>query len=119
MEPSPWTIKDAMGIEMRQRLGLDPVTDKRRAILEDRLVFPSLLTILRQKHPMGLPQVPSVIIWPVDRDMEVDLNYCDKAAFLICDPHRDITLKKREEKARRDAESMQRFREMDVGWGYD
>jgi len=108
-----------MDIEIRQRVGLEPVTDKRRAVLEDKFVFPSLLSLLRQKYPMGLPQVPSVIIWPVDRDMEVDLNYCDKAAFVVCDPHRDITLKKREEKAQRDAEKKQRFREMEVGWGKD
>jgi len=97
-------------------LGLEPVTDKRRAILEDRFVFPCLLARLRQKYPMGLLQIPSVIIWPVDRDMEVDLNYCDKAAFVICDPHRELTLKKREEKAQRGAERVQRISEMDECW---
>jgi hypothetical protein len=102
MKPRPWNENEAMGLEMRQRLGVDPVSDKRQHLLESGFIFPKVLDVLLKKYPNGLPVGPMNIIWPVDRDLEIDLNYSKNAKFVIKDPNKETTLKKRKWKAELD-----------------
>jgi len=72
-------------LECKQRFGFIPVTLKRKMLLEKGFINPNFLSELKKKYPNGLPSQPNAIIWPTDRNIELDLNYNVESQVYIRD----------------------------------
>ncbi|OXA39155.1 Protein maelstrom 2 [Folsomia candida] len=86
IQPVLWGESDAMGVEARQRLGFfGNISQKRAKVLEPGIVFPDLLKKIQHRMPNGLKTPPTQLIWPLERCVELDLNWSRSQCFKIVD----------------------------------
>ncbi|XP_035705547.1 uncharacterized protein LOC110846608 isoform X1 [Folsomia candida] len=86
IEPVLWEESDAMGVEARQRLGFfTHISQKRTEVLERGFIFPDLLKEMQLRMPNGLETPPTQLIWPLERCVELDLNWSRSQRFKIVD----------------------------------
>lgn len=86
IEPVLWEESDAMGVEARQRLGFfTHISQKRTEVLERGFIFPDLLKEMQLRMPNGLKTPPTQLIWPLERFVELDLNWSRSQRFKIVD----------------------------------
>ncbi|OXA61673.1 uncharacterized protein LOC110841766 [Folsomia candida] len=86
IEPVLWGESDAMGVEARQRLGFfGKISEKRTKVLERGFIFPDLLKEMQLRMPNGLKTPPTQLIWPLERCVELDLNWSRSQRFKIVD----------------------------------
>lgn len=86
IQPVLWGESDAMGVEARQRLGFfGKISQNRVDMLERGFVFPDLLKELQIRMSNGLKMPPTQLIWPLERCVELDLNWSRSQGFKIVD----------------------------------